>query len=135
MDNILSFDEHVTCTANKVNSRTHLIVKKSRFFLLKFRATLLKRFIQSTIDYYSTVHSLSNCSFIERLEACSIRRFLKVSVEKLQINQKLIRLRVFKLLNKGFKKLFQNCFTNLILYLVEIGLGAFDIPERPRHPS
>jgi hypothetical protein len=102
IDSKLKFDLHTISICKQINSKTHLLARSSYLFPIEFKITLFKMFIQSRLDYCSSLFiHLSDKNDANRIEKCfnnSINKILGIKLHNKTINEQLIILKPYKII-------------------------------------
>jgi hypothetical protein len=102
IDNKLKFDLHTIAICKQINSKTHILARSSYLFPLPFKIMLFKMFIQSRLDYCSTLFMhLSDQNDRNRIEKCfnnSINKLLGIKLHSKTISEQLDILKPFNII-------------------------------------
>lgn len=84
IDDKLKFDKHIGSVCRRVSAKTHLLRRFAYLFDMDFKTTLFKIFIQSQLDYCSTVFARPSSQHLaDRLDRSfsrSLRKYLGISL-------------------------------------------------------
>jgi hypothetical protein len=102
IDNKLKFDLHTIAICKQINSKTHLLARSAYLFPIEFKITLFKMFIQSRLDYCSSLFiHLSDNNDKNRIEKCfnnSLNKLLGIKIHNKSIDQQISILKPFNIL-------------------------------------